>query len=153
MHTMLPSTRMVLDDLKLTFMVGSNARSKSNIKLNLFPILAFDYCDIPEGRVVSGIQNLLFLRRPCVRCWSTTKGVLQQRCMSERTTVDICQAISKKDDLVSSSVCLANNIAIEKEVDNNETFERSSERNMIIRVAFHYGVLIAFGRGPINDCE
>lgn len=47
------SSGMVLDELEYTFMTGFDTRTKKNVELNCFSILA-SYCgDIPEGEDIT----------------------------------------------------------------------------------------------------
>lgn len=54
-RTLHQSICMGPDDPESTYRPGSHVRSKSNVGLNCFPLVASYCCDIRQGTVVSGI--------------------------------------------------------------------------------------------------
>lgn len=89
---------MVLDELGSACMTGILARSQTNTELRCIPVLVAYYCDIPDGREVSGTLLWLSVRRPCVQCLSKMDDSSQQRCMRAMFTRDNCHAKAKRED-------------------------------------------------------
>lgn len=88
------------------------ARSKSNMELSCFFILASFCCDSPEGRNISGTRHGLSMRRPYVRRLGTKEDVRQKRGMKARIMVDTCKMRARREDLESSLAGSEANISV-----------------------------------------
>lgn len=87
--------RIVLDDVESICTARFHVRSKSNMELDCFPILAsYYYFVIRENEKVSGIRQRFLMRRPCIRYLSKMDDLRQQKCMRAETMAVSGQARS-----------------------------------------------------------
>lgn len=89
------------------------ARSKSNMDLKYFTILAAYYCDIIQNKVLGGFRIRQCVRKPCVRFFITMDDI-QQTYIRKKSLTNICHARARKINFMSSLARFGSNIMTEK---------------------------------------
>lgn len=135
LHLSMP---MVLDDLEASCLVLFCAKARRIEKLNYFHFHATYCCDIPEDKGIDGIRHGLSVRVPCVECLSTVDNIQPRGCKK----AGLCDVPITEERKGGSSefIGLFRLQYYDRGAEcSNKTMERSSERNIIIGVAFFYG--------------
>lgn len=84
------------------------------MELNLFTIFTFYSCDIVKRKNIGGVRYGLSVKGQGVGCLSIMEDKRQKSCMRAKTSVDTCQARSRKEEIMSSLVHFSVNNKIGK---------------------------------------